>query len=264
MNSHLSSGPGRAGETSFGRNRTMKFAAGSALVAGLLALVAGCTQKTPQVNINQADSTASGITVVGTGEISGTPDTLTVSLGVSLKRPKVDAAITDAAARARKVIDALKAAGVADRDIQTQQYSVSPEYRYDSGPNPIPDGFRVSNMVVARLRDLGSAGKVLDAAAAAGGDDTVIQGVSFTLDDDADALAKARAAAMDDAKLRATQFAKAGGASVGRVESIREESSSQPVQVPMAEARQAADSATPIQAGEVTTRVQVTVRYTLD
>lgn len=248
----------------FGNSRTR--------LAGLIALVAlvalgatACSQtpEAPVVNISNDPSAAqTGIVVSGKGTVSGAPDTVAVSLGVSVKRPAAPAAISDAAAAATKLIDALKAAGVADKDIQTTNYFINQEFAYPQNGAPTPDGFRVSNNVVAKVRSIDNVGTVIDAATAAGGSDAVVQGVSFSLDDDTSALTDARAKAFADAKAKAEQFAELSGRKLGKVVSINQTTTpTTPTYAPLAATRMDAAAPTPIQPGEVETEITVDVRW---
>ena len=115
------------------------------------------------------------ITVVGTGEVRGTPDVADLVLGVSgprRLRRRGDARIAD---RAQKVIDALHDAGVSDDDIQTADLSVQPVFDDDGNVT----GYEASNTVSVRIRDLGKAGAIVDAAAAKAGDDIRVQGITL-------------------------------------------------------------------------------------
>jgi uncharacterized protein YggE len=154
----------------------------------LLALVAAAC--TPQVTV-EADQVpaqtaeggatgGTGIAVTGVGEVSGIPDTLTMTFGISVLRDSVSVAVADSAELTDGLIAALEANGVAEEDIQTANFSIFPEYDY-SGEQQRLVGFRVQNSVVAKIRDIDSAGDVIDAAAAAGGDEVIVSGVSFSI-----------------------------------------------------------------------------------
>lgn len=230
---------------------------------GVALLVVGCS-KAPNVSVTSDSSAASrGIAVSGRGEVSGRPDTVTVSLGVSVKRQTAPAAIADAATAATKLIDALKSAGAAADDIQTTNYSLNQEYAYPDG-QPKPDGFRVTNSVVVKVRKVDDVGAVIDAATAAGSDAATVQGLSFSLDDDTAALADAREKAFADAKAKAEQFAKLSGRKLGPVVSIAQQTvPATSEQTPLAAARADVAAPTPVEAGSVTTSVTVDVRWEL-
>src|SRR4051812_44093159 len=121
------------------------------------------------------------LTATGTARVRGVPDLLTVTLGVTSRGDTVGAALdrnNDAVAKVRDVLDA---GGVAKVDIQTSNLSIGPVY--DDHSSAIT-GYQVSNLVTVRLHDLDRAGSLIDKAAVAGGDDAVVQGVSFGFDDD--------------------------------------------------------------------------------
>lgn len=212
------------------------------------------------------DALPDGITVSGEGEVEGAPDTLSVDLGVTIKRDTVGEAVAASSERATAVIDAVKAQGVDDADVQTRNYSVNQEFRYPENGNPIPDGFRVNNTVTVRVRDLATAGGVIDAATGAGGDDIRVDTVSFSLENDGPALTAARDKAFRDAQEKAKQYADLAEVPLGEAQAI-----SDVVVTPIAQtyageyARAAADTVatTPIQGGEVTTRVTVSTRFRL-
>jgi uncharacterized protein YggE len=238
------------------------------LALGLTVALAGCGQ--PKVDVQAPldrgpDALPDGITVSGEGEIEGAPDTLSVDLGVSIKRATVGEAVAASAEVATAVVTAVQGEGVAESDVQTRSYSVTQEFRYPENSSPVPDGFRVTNTVTVRVRDLSSAGSVIDAAVAAGGDDLRIDRVAFTLEDDGPALTTARERAFNDASAKAQQYASLADQTIGPAQAI-----SDVVVTPQAEqffgesARQvafAADSSTPIQPGEVTTTVTVNARF---
>ena len=206
------------------------------------------------------DSMNTGINVTGQGRVYGAPDTLTLRLGVSVLRSSVDAATTEAAAKAQAIIDALKAGGVSADDIQTANYSIYPEYDY-SGQTQRLTGYRVSNDLTVKIRDLDAAGALIDAATAAGGDDVVVQNLSFSLEDNAALLEMARTAAWNDAEAKAEQLARLAGVSLRSAVSITETIDYSTPPVLFYERAAAGDSAaTPIEAGQsgVTVVVQVT------
>jgi uncharacterized protein YggE len=193
------------------------------LVAAGALLLAACGSG--ESNLSQAGSsdgdTTGGINVSGQGTVTGKPDTLTVNLGVSVLRPTVDQATRDAATLATAITDALKANGVAEDDIQTSNYSIYPEYDY-SGSQQRLTGYRVNNQVNVKIRNVDSAGAVIDAATAAGGDAAVVNNVAFSIEDDAELLQMARTAAWQDAEAKARQLAQLAGVTLGSAVSITE------------------------------------------
>ncbi len=154
------------------------------------------------------------ITVTGTGTWTGTPDQLTLSMGVQVNAGSVSAALRQANQAANRVIAALKRGGVAAADIQTSGLSISPNYR---GSGQAPVGYGVSEQLTATLTELSRAGSQIQAAVTAGGNATTVGGVSLNLTDTSALLARARAAAVREAQAKAAQFAHALGQPLGPV-----------------------------------------------
>ena len=183
-------------------------------------LVVSCA---PDVTVENsgAGAAANGIAVSGTGEVYGTPDTLQMRFGVSVLRPTVQQAVGDAAALADELIGTLMSSGVTADDIQTANYSINPEYDYSSDQRKLI-GYRVDNTVVAKIRDIDAAGSVIDATVSEVGDEIQVSGVSFSIEDDTELIAAARAAAWDDAYAKAQQLAELSGTTLGDAVTIRE------------------------------------------
>jgi hypothetical protein len=206
-----------------------------------------------------SDPIQQGITVTGTGEATGIPDTVTVDLGVSVLRPTVEGATGEAAALAEALIGVLTQGGVAKEDITTTNYSVYPEYDYQNDTQTLR-GYRVTNSVRAKIRDINRAGELIDAAVAAGGNDVVVQGVGFLIEDDKALVAGAREAAWTDARTKAEQLAGLAGRSLGQAVSISEAVGAEPP-VFFGERALAADTATPIEPGTQVVTVTVIVVF---
>jgi uncharacterized protein YggE len=209
------------------------------------------------------DSTATGITVTGSGTVKGTPDTLSVSLSVTATASSID----DALARANKaqtaVVASLKDSGVAAADLQTSNLSIAPHHTSKG----LPSGYDVTEGVTATLHGLTKAGKSLGAAVAAGGDAVRVDGVWISIDDTDPLKGDARAAAISDARNRAEQYATAAGRHLGEVQSISEVVTT-PAPYAMDRAAYAMPAAAsiqsvPIQAGSQDVTVQVNVVYAL-
>lgn len=258
--------------TNRARRRPARVALGSLLAGAALLAGAGCaadaTSTPPTVNVSSAGpvgtGNANGITIEGSGEVEGKPDTLSITFAVSVKRDTVDAAVGDNAAVATSMLQALIEQGVSEEDVQTRDYSVQPAFTYPDG-QAVPDGYQVTNSVTVQLRDLEGSGAAIDAVTAAGGDAVQVQGVSFSLEDDSAAVTAAREQAFADARAKAEQYAALSGRPLGQVESVAELSRSTPDLYAEAAYDSAGGSraATPINPGEVTTSVSLTVRYSL-
>jgi uncharacterized protein YggE len=232
---------------------------------GVVALLAtACTQQGDTL-VQAGGAPLSGITATGTGEAFGEPDVMVVYIGVSATRDGVVAARDAAAAAQTAVIASLKRNGVADKDIQTVQFSVNPQYDFRTGAQQIT-GYQVSNVVSAKVRDLAKAGVTIDAAVDAGGDDAVVQNLQFGIDDPAELQKQARKNAVDTAKAQAQQLADAAGVKLGKLLSISESSGSIPFAADAirAPATGGATIETPIQAGELQVRINVTLLYAVD
>ena len=204
-------------------------------------------------------STSGGITVTGTGTVTGTPDTLSVSLSTTATAASIDDALASATKAQNAVIASLKKSGVADKDLQTSNFSVQPNYTNKG----LPSGYVVNEGVTAKIHGLKNAGATLNAAVRAGGDNVRVDSVYVSIDDTDPLKGDARAAAVADAKQHAEQYAAAAGRSLGQVQSISEQTSYTPT--PYTYDRLAAGSvasaAVPIQAGSQDVTVSITVVY---
>ncbi len=201
------------------------------------------------------------ITVVGHGEVNVTPDIARVTIGVQTQGATASEALQSNNTQMQQLIDALKAAGIPATDIQTVGFGVNPRYDYsDDGKGTIV-GYDVSNAVNVKI-PLNDTGSLLDKVVQLGANN--ISGIAFDVADKSKALEDARAAAINDAKVRATQYAQASGASVGSVLVITEQIGSSPV--PMMERAalpMAADSAVPVEPGQQTQSIDIQVTFAL-
>jgi uncharacterized protein YggE len=214
-----------------------------------------------------------GIWVTGLGKVTLDPDLALLSLGVEVRADTVEAARAEAAAAMTGIIEALRAKGVADKDIQTRFFNISPEYTYqeiyEDGRRynkQVLTGYRVSNTVTAKIRDLNIVGATIDEVVLAGGDATRINSIHFTVEDTSAALVQARESAVLDALAKADQFATLTGVTRGNLLFITESGGSMPVVQDFArmEAAAFADSAaTPISAGELELQVSVQVVFAI-
>ena len=174
----------------------------------------------------------SQITVRGTGSISVKPDTLIMTVGVSIQESTVKAAQAKVTSSIDDIVAKIKAAGVAEKDYKTVQYNVEPVMDYGNSPErggagtPKLVGFRVVNMLEVTLRDTTKAPELLDELTSAGVN--TIYNISYTFAD-ADALSKqAYDQAVRDASERATRLAGLSNMTLGRIISVTEPSANQP------------------------------------
>lgn len=231
---------------------------GAALAAIAFAAV-GCTEET----VIQQPQQQAGVTVTGEGRVTGSPDVAEVTLGVSHEAASVAEARERAAQAMNAMIDALKDNGVDEKDIQTTHLSIEPQYDYEDGKQRLR-GYRVTNIVTAKIRDIDATGDVIDAAVAAGGDAAQVQSLRFTIDDLSELQDQARRLAMENAREKAETLADAGGVELGDVVSVSESVSGfPPPPIPFAREAVQADTGTPIQPGELEVVVTVNVMYEL-
>lgn len=245
-------------------NRTAVLAALGAVVAAA-SVAATCGSTTTRVETTGNDA-QSGITVTGQGKVSGKPDLARVTLGVSTLADTVEAARDEAATSLDAMVGSMRSNGVASGDLQTQQFSISPEYDYSNNRQTLK-GFRVTNTVTAKLRDINKTGQIIDAAVAAGGDNTQVQGIVFTIDKPAELQDAARKAAIADARAKAETLAKEAGVGLGGPVVISEGGGVPPPLLYAGDSasapRSAAGANTPIEPGELDVTIDVSVRWAI-
>ncbi len=188
----------------------ISLAAAALFVATVAATCGNTTTRVENTGANQQ----TGITVSGEGKATGKPDVAMITLGVSRLADTVDAARNGAATSLDAMIKSMTGNGVSKDDIQTQQFNISPEYDYTNGKQLLK-GFRVTNVVTAKLRDINKTSTVVDGAVTAGGNDVQVQNIAFTIDNPDDLKKQAREAAVADAKSRAQTLASASGVTLG-------------------------------------------------
>ena len=201
------------------------------LVVGLvlvLAIVglAGCGSSSAalgEITELNLSSQQQGIWVTGQGEVTAVHDIATLRLGIEAEEVSVAEAQTQATEAMDKVMIALTENGVAKKDIQTQYFSIRRITKWDrQKEEEVVTGYRVTNMVTAKIRDIDKAGTIIDAVAEAGGDLTRIDSVNFSVDDPSDYYEEAREEAMADAKAKAKQLAQLAGVTLGKPTYISE------------------------------------------
>jgi uncharacterized protein YggE len=199
------------------------------------------------------------VTVSATGNGSAVPDQLTVSLAVQVRGATAREALTLTNERTQAAIAAFTTGGVESRDIATANVTIWPEYGEDRRR---VEGYQAQNTLSVRLRDIASAGSLLDTVATVVGDDIVINGLSFAISEPEPVLQSAREAAMVAARAKAEQLARSAGATLGKALTIAEGGAGGPVLPKVGRMAMAAE-AVPIEAGEQELSVTVTVTYQL-
>ncbi len=202
------------------------------------------------------------ITVSGNGIAYGQPDIAVAQVGVETRGENPSKVVDDNTTKMNAVIAALKKLGIAEKDIQTSNFSVYAQQNYDTSGNPTNYTYVADNIVSITIRDLSKVGDTLGQIIAAGANS--ISGISFTVSDQSALEADARTKAMADAKSRADQLAKAAGVTLGEPLSISE-SSGVTAPIPYSLNVRAADSAAqapvPVSGGQVQVNLQVSVTY---
>lgn len=203
------------------------------------------------------------LSVSAQAESTRVPDVASLSAGVVTRADDANAALRANAGQMARVMQAIRAAGVAERDIRTTGISVNPDYRYTENQPPAITGYQASNTVSLKVRDIGKLGDVLDALVASGANQ--VNGPSFEIDQPEAAYDEARRAALERAQARAEMYAKTLGLRVRRVASISEGGGFQPP-MPMMKAM-AMDSGSriqsPVSPGESTLSVSLDVVFEL-
>lgn len=202
------------------------------------------------------------ITVTGMGKVTLTPDIAYISIGVQTQDASASIASSQNTTRAQAIITAIKGFNVADKDIQTTDFSIYPQQHYDNNGNLTGITYVVNNTVYVTVRDLTTLGNLLDAVVAGGAN--TINSIQFDVADKTEALAQARQAAVADARRQADELTAASGASLGDVQTISYYDTSNPVSVQYARADMvAAPASVPVQSGSLQITTTVTIVYFL-
>jgi uncharacterized protein YggE len=206
----------------------------------------------------QAEPTPATITVTGDGISEAVPDMATLSLGVTTTGATAAEALSANSAALAAVLERLRAAGVADRDIQTSSLSVNPNWTgYDSSlSGPKIADYTAMNMVTVKIRALDTLGGVLDAAVSDGAN--TLNGLTFGLQDPRPAMDAARTAAVQDATAKARLIAEAAEVTLGPIQSITE-SAGYGGPAPMFKDAAPAAAPVPVEAGALSMTASVTV-----
>ncbi len=205
------------------------------------------------------DSDSRQVTVVGAGQVQGTPDTLTVDASMQFLAPDATGAMNQTNERQQAVIDALVGAGIERKDIATTQADLQPQF----GANDTTiSAYQATNSINVTIRDLAQASDAIGLIVNTGGNATRINSISYSIEDDSQLVRDARARAFEDAKDRAAQYAELSGLNLGSVISISESGGSTPP-IPMQAPRGMMEAAVPLEPGQQTVGFSVTVIWEL-
>ena len=232
-----------------------------ALVFGLI--LAALVVLTAQTAAMAEGAQARTITMTGTGTVYATPDKAIVTIGVETRSETAGAALADNNAAMQAVMDALKAGGIAETDLQTSTFSISPLTARSSNSNSQPArlvGYLVSNQVRATIRKLDTTGALLDRVVRVGSNR--IDNINFSISKPEPHYDEARRLAVQDAIRKAKLFTQEAGVNLGKIITISQDRASAPVAY-RREAALAAAPSVPIAAGQQSLTQQVVITWQL-
>jgi uncharacterized protein YggE len=240
-----------------------------ALATGGAALGWAATESGSNANASSADATGNAcgagapkLTVEGIGTVDRTPNLLTVSVGIDVTDSSAQASLTDDDNKAAAVVAALKTGGILDKDVQTSNLSIEPQYN----DHQVITGYQVANELTAQIRDFSNAGSVIDALASAAGNAIRIDSLTFSVDDPRAMEDQARDQAVHQAVSHARSMAQAAGESLGAICSLNDNSVQNPYPQGFGISQNAASGAVPrvpLQPGTQQASADVTIVYSL-
>lgn len=238
-------------------------AGGAAIASGGGATPAGASQGRSS-GPPHCGGGAPKVTVTGKGSVSITPNLLTLSVDVHTTGAQASSALSQNNAVTGRVLQALVSGGVAHRDLQTTDLTIQPNY---GTTGQSVSGYGVDNTVIAKIRKFSTAGTVIDAAVAAGGNDTRINSLSFSLTRPLHAQARARTQAVRQAVGHAKAIAVSASEHLGGICSIHDDTTTTTTAPPppfFGYGAVAAPSAkAPVEAGSQTVTSRVTIVFAL-
>lgn len=243
--------------------KTLMRAAAVGLLLSAAAVPAALAQAAPPA----ADSLfrATTLNLSAYGETKVAPDMASISLGVMTEGKTAAEAMQANATRMSAVMASLRKAGIADKDIQTSNLNLNPQYKYQENQPPLLIGYQASNNVTITVHDLKRLGAAVDASVTAGANQ--VQGISFGLEDPTAAENAARAAAVKALIAKADLYAKATGYKVSRLVSLSEGGGYTPAPpMPMAAfaaKRMESDAGTSVSGGQLSVRIDISGLYEL-
>lgn len=197
------------------------FLLAAVLVAGVLVFFAGqLFYQSELIDVQDNDQ----ITVSGTGKVYAKPDVAIVSLGVSTEGSTVAYVIEKNTEKMNAAIEAVKKLGVEDKDIQTTNYNLYPEYNYTEAAGRYFQGYKLEQNVQVKIRDFTKIGDILSKATTGGVN--LVGNLQFTIDDSDQIKQEARAKAIEKAKANAENLAAKSGIKLGKIINVYENYSS--------------------------------------
>ena len=201
----------------------------------------------------------STLTLTGRGEIKATPDQASLNLAVVTQGKTAAEALAQNSKEMNETIDAIKAASIDAKEIQTANLTISPQYVYQQSMPPRLSGYEARNSIIVTIKDLGKLGAVLDKAVTLGINN--VSGPVFDLQDKEAAQNEARLKAMADVKKLGALYQKGMGLKLGRILEVNESSAYMPMGGVMQAQSLANKKPTTVEAGELTITAQVTVMW---
>lgn len=237
------------------------------LLSGLLVLatLSACSAGAPvalaQTEEPLPEAPLRTISVSGSGKVTLTPDIATISIGVHTENIDATEAVAANTSQAQAVMQALEAAGVAEKDIQTSNFSIYPRQEWDNEGKVTGITYVVDNTVLVTVRDLDAIGGLLEAVVEAGSNQ--IGGIQFDVSNREAAYKQALSAAVEDARAKADVLAQAAGVEVGDVQMISSSTSGGPIVMEKAFAVEAAMAVgeVPVSPGEMEVSAEVSIVY---
>ena len=213
-----------------------------------------------------SDGSQGGISVSGSGSISVEPDLAILNIGVEATGMTVSVARSEAASAMDSVVSSLKKEGILTKDIPTQQLPIYPRYDYQTNKQVLI-GYSVTNTARVKVRDLSKVGKIVDNAAASGGDYVRINGISFNVEDTDQYMESLRKQAVQKAQIKAEEYADSAGVKLGSLKSLTEVGAQSPHMPSAMDNQMRAMSVpmeSPISGGELQITVTVFTVFNID
>jgi uncharacterized protein YggE len=225
------------------------------------AVLVACGPSTPSTITLNSQPPQRTITVTGTGMVTLTPDIAYISIGVHTQNASAKDAVAENNTQAQAVVASIKTFGIADKDIQTTNFSIYPQPQYDSTGKQTGILYVVDNTVYVTIRDLTKLGDLLDATVTSGANN--VSSITFNVADKTGALTQARQAAVAEASKQANELTKATGVGLGDVQTISYSDSTPPVPIAFAKSDSLSAASVPISAGSMQISTTVTIVYAL-
>ncbi len=206
-----------------------------------------------------SNAIAPGIVTTGDATIFVQPDTATISVGTTVQAATAADAQARLAESIARVLEAAKAFGIADGDVETSSYSIQPNYVFDDRAAPRIDGYQAQQLVTVTLHDVTRSGAALDALVRDTG--ATNASIGFSLADPKPEQAEARKLAIEDARAKAQSMAAAAGVALGRVVAISDQSVGMPFQGIARQELQVGAADTQIPTGDLQISVRVQMQF---